>query len=394
MVELDAEPCCELYELSRQVGRPWREFAEWADVILPARIRKPPLQDPAKQAFVHGFHSRYEFAGWIFPNPLCRTWQEVACYAMQDALAGWIMHRPNTRAHVLTKETFQKRLGSRLGTVLWGVKYAIDRIYPSGIRRGRQVSPAKLRYYAEKCEKMFALRTRFDRAAGAMIKHSRANKRRKPLGWNYHMKKLAWARWILRRPHNHERAFWVQLRDNLRDRVDQLLVARRAIRRGRPLTSSEYNGLCRYLARGKLRPVTRLDDDGIIIQHTMQANFDHVHIDEVRQRVYVLLVPIAYQLTSLLIASQPWPRHLAMCHNPFCGKRFYAGRAAAVTCPSRQHGRRSQCKAAWESFQKWLKKIGRDPSVDWQDAALQEEFMAQYKPRGPQSGDLGGTLRA
>jgi hypothetical protein len=39
----------------------------------------------------------------------------------------------------------------------------------------------------------------------------------------------------------------------------------------------------------------------------------------------------------------------------------------------------------WEAYQKWLRKLGRDPEKHWSDKKSAAAFCKQFKPRDAQN---------
>jgi predicted DNA-binding transcriptional regulator AlpA len=198
--------------------------------------------------------------------------------------------------------------------------------------------------------------------------------------------RLRWSRWVVRGPFNHERAFWNLVRNALRDDLKQFQAIQAAIREGRPLTDDQQSILIMYQVLGTLRTIRWIEPDGAIsIGTVLEADWARLNAGEEEMRAECLLVPVAYQLAVDWERSQPWPRYVITCHNPLCGRKFYSGRADAVTCPKAAPAQKSACKRVWDDYQKWLQKVQKDPAVDWADDALKRSFLGHYAPRGPDS---------
>jgi hypothetical protein len=200
-------------------------------------------------------------------------------------------------------------------------------------------------------------------------------------------KALRWARWAIRKPLNHERAFWVQVRDGLREELKVLTAIDLSVRRRHPLSEDQHRKLIEYTILGELRPLRLIGESGDeSVEVVLEPSWEDINADEVYQRVHAALVPIAYQLSLEWATSQPWPRYVITCRNPYCGRRFYSGHVKARTCPRvPRSGRRSGCKAIWEAYQKWLGKAGHAPEATWHRAELQASFKSQFKARGNQA---------
>jgi hypothetical protein len=190
----------------------------------------------------------------------------------------------------------------------------------------------------------------------------------------------------MRAPLNHERAFWSMVKAAILPDLEHLCHIAAAIQERRPLDDRGHDLLIYYQQLGSLRTIKWLYEDGAIrIETVMEADWERMNAHDYEERAQALLVPTAYQLAVAWERSQPWPRHVITCHNPLCGRRFYSGRADAVTCPKSSTDLKSACKRIWDDYQKWLRKVQKDPVLDWADHGLKQAFIGQYTPRGPQA---------
>jgi hypothetical protein len=152
------------------------------------------------------------------------------------------------------------------------------------------------------------------------------------------------------------------------------------------------------------------DDIDALNQHTLHLSGPYLHeaetedgairylvtmlpedLDEVEDYHSLILAPAAFDVMKAIerYSCERGPLFVLKCHNPACGKGLFSARSSAVTCPRPPHsGRPSQCKTAWNSYRKWLQKIlpSKEPEDIWDRRDLKAKFLAEYKPRGHQSG--------
>ncbi|MCK4850609.1 MAG: hypothetical protein KAT11_04615, partial [Phycisphaerae bacterium] len=206
-----------------------------------------------------------------------------------------------------------------------------------------------------------------------------------------HLAELRWLRWAMRRPFNHERSFWAQVRDRLKDEIGVLVATDKLIEQRRPLGSVEHDNLSYYCSLGRIKPTSWLEESGdITVENVLMPDWRSIDVYEIDQRVEAILVPIAYQLAMRWKDSQAWPRFVVTCRNPACGQKFYSALPNAVACPKRKgEFGPSKCKRGWDNYSKWLKNIceaeGTDPEKVWDEPQRKKEFLKTWRPRRPQS---------
>lgn len=382
-----------LQGLQEAAKLPWREFAEWADPRLPeaeGTLQNRRAENPQLGEFTHGYHSPC-----IMISERSRSrygdWRHLALRILWEALRrfgciNWLglfemaIGRPleDTAAsgsgrYIAGRRTVFQQVDEFVSAVYERID-ALDAVLKEIIYAARRGEGPDGDLWPE-----YSSTARFFWKAG----------RSSPPRHRFELERLPevrLARWVLRGPFNHERAFWLQARDGVRTELPAFVSAEKAIREGRPPGRKERAALIKYTSLGTVVPRWRREGVGESVEVVMEPHWQDVHADAVGQRVHALLIPIAYHLSLAWADSQTWPRFVVTCRNPLCGQRFYSGRADAKACPRPKGGaRRSPCKAVWEAYQKWLIKVGYDPDRSWRDRELRRRFKAIYIPRGPQS---------
>ncbi len=378
-------------ELAKKVKLPWREFAEWVEPRLLEEGALSCIRPQQYNHFFHGFHTKIlngKQLQHLYPYWLDRGQFIFVIIAKQifEYLSGGSQPKVNSINNYCCK-VVRERLGTPLGECIVDI-YGLTMSLMAKSRKLKNQAKRRHKYrlqcrkLSERCRELIGQRNQLDQAIQELIA-----KRRKQLVRSRRHKyllALRWSRWMLRCPEQHERAFWAQLQSRLKLSLPSLQHFSQTIQEGSPLKICEICQLTKYLELGTYRLDIVGESEQIDIKGTLVPHFKEAS-GLVDQRQRALLLPIAYRLSLLLQNSQKWPRYIIKCRNPYCRERFYSGRADAKTCPSpdrKQIGRRSECKAVWEAYQKWLKKIGRDPRRDWYEDELKEGFKAQYNPRG------------
>ena len=375
----------EINDLCQAMADTWAGFAAWADKVLPGEF--DPVRRPGRHysRFTHGFHSTF-VTGKLNPfYPRCLApgefvMAETARTVADFYAAGESRNSPECLA------SLQGGFGEKLGHLLWetAILAALNRKARRRVRRDRSYGYRRRGQLKLNCQKLYKQRPYIDAGIRRILSRTlRTNlrTRKRP-----RLVSLRWVRWYLRRPPQHEKAFWTQLRARLKPEVRVLASVSRSLEENRPLTMTQQLMLKQCLSRGVVVPLVRGDRSrGMSVDSVMWPNY-RLAVDAIDNCRLSLLVPIAYHLAQKWIGSQQWPRFVVVCRSPACGERFYSARANAKTCPrTPKSGRRSSCKAVWENYQKWLRKVGLDPATNWRDDKLQQQFVRQYRPRGSQS---------
>ena len=362
---------------------PWRGFAEWMDPRLPD-VRSPDsiLRLPHCE-YTHGFHSVLDVQGrirLIFPGRWGRdpfVCAQVAMTFHEFQLGG---------ANKEATRTYLDSLPGRDVVRLLCNTAALVRIKPTSlkrIRRDPEYGKRRRQEIGQMCAQMVNRRKEIGQTIRQLLRNKpagflRSRKRRRLVA-------LRWARWLMRRPADVERAFWAQLQSRLRSFVKTLAPVSDALRENRALEVAHYEILTRVMAFGKLAIRPYWESSRFGVRLVMEPRLKQTD-NAVEQRVLTVLAHVAYTLAREAADVHNWPVYSVKCRNPLCRKKFYTARKSAVACPRTSPGRRSECKAAWEAFRAWLKKAQLDPDIAWKDPVLRKQFKAEYKPRGPQSG--------
>ena len=367
MTELDKPSAYSLSNLHSAIRLPWKEFAAWADPWLPPVywIRKP-----SEFLFEHGYHMLSP--NWSSAD--LTDWRQVCIQAITYHLDSLALSGLAVFSKILGEEYFHAQV--ELPSITEGLfekRQDFDALLKliSGTLRGGD-------YEAQK---------ELEDAYGFPP----------PLGiprCAVRPDNLDQLRLALVSPRELEASFWQGVQQYSAMLIPDLLEIDHALRKGAPLQEHHVAILNHYCSLGHPACERTVTGSGAIqvtvsfrpgLTTSPKAYLPHDVWWKVSSRLFV---PFAYELTLAYAGSQPWPRHIIPCRNPFCDRTFYSGRARAVACPSPIEGRRSECKATWDAYQKWLKKIGEDPDKAWYDKQLEEDFKAQYRPRGSQSGML------
>lgn len=172
--------------------------------------------------------------------------------------------------------------------------------------------------------------------------------------------------------------------------IQDALTIKQRIEDDIPLTSGQLHFLDHYLSLGQPCIKILWEDDRKLRIPTLikprplkdpeSAPFEAMFVR--------LLVYPCFELAQELQKKFSKPRFVRQCHAPSCNQTFYTRRRDAKCCPRKVAGRRSSCKAEWESYRRWLQNVYTDkmPENIWNDDDLKQEFLAQYRPRGSQSG--------
>jgi hypothetical protein len=371
-------------DLCRKVDLDWKSFAEWADPLLPGKFdpNKRPGSGYAK--FAHGFHTHIIDERLRLVCPVSLSPYEFAMTAIAKAIVAFCADNAPTDSPE-SLHAIQTGFGRRLGARLWEIASLATLAKAKARRRvllDKDYGYRRRIHLKECCAFAWERRNEISTAIWNVSAQSGLGKRTRNrslyLG-------LRWARWVIRQPEHHERAFWAQLQTRLGIDARLLASAEEMIEQGRPLTKKCHLALTDSLSLGTVIPVNVRTERGMVVRLLMcpNPNLARDHVDVFRM---YLTVPIAYRLAQQWADSRRWPQFVVACRNPLCGKQFYSARSQARTCPRRPGtARRSDCKAVWENYQKWLQKAGLDPETCWLDDNLKQEFLRQYSPRGPQS---------
>lgn len=181
--------------------------------------------------------------------------------------------------------------------------------------------------------------------------------------------------------------FWNRVWLLIEPKVEKLQTIKKKIRENVPLELKEYLTLNWLIFATNARPTlhTVKCDDGrekYRISLSVSPGIGDTPVDRIGN---VLLAQPAYVLANQLQVKYSKPQFVQICHAPSCGKKFYTSRDIQKTCSRTLPGRRSDCKGRWESYQKWLLKIGKNPNEVWNNSKLKEAYINQHPPRGPQT---------
>jgi hypothetical protein len=345
-----------LDDLVEAAELPWREFAEWADERMP----EPYDVNTSLSRFSHGYHNPCN-SGYPGPDKFA-TWQNMAVDMAYHTFHSILWGRAGELLEEVTGiENNHRDLLSGNPAALYKMDQAIKQLVEN-LRYGREIENPSLREAAG-----------VRRSSEVPIKQE-------------HLQELRWARWCLRGEWNHERAFWVQVRNAVREELPMYCSIDEAIREKVPLSDEQHQTLFDCTQHGVVRPITLHGESAeVSVRICLEPLWGHMNMDDVTIRAQALMVPIAYQLSVQWSQSMPWPRYVIQCRNPQCGKRFYSGDQKAVACPKAvgETGK-SSCKRTWDAYRKWLADIGSDPDLDWNKDDLKRDFLYTYRPRGSQ----------
>jgi hypothetical protein len=382
MAESKKHPEYALHDLAKALTLSWHEFAEWLDPRLPDVLGSAPSPRIPYCEFVHGFHSRWDVRGYVrlvFPA----RWDRDALVLAEVARACEACGLDRLR-----KPASEKPADSPLNTKVVGLLTAVASLVrrsPNASQRIRE-DPEYGKRRGQELRAMFLKMVGLRREVDRTLRHlsetksgvHRSRKKR-------NLAPLRWARWLMRRPADLERAFWAQVQSGLRSYVKSLSPVSDALRETRGLEAWHYELLSRVLTLGTLAIRPYWDAGQFSVRLVMEPRLKGLN-DAVEECIQTVVVHVAYGLAREAVVAHEWPIFSVKCRNPFCRKKFYTARESAVTCPSTRQGRRSECKAVWEAFRAWLRKATHDPNVAWRDPVLRKQFKAQYRPRGSQSG--------
>jgi len=343
-----------LSDIRKAVAMQWRDFAVWADDVLPL----PPerYSNPQLGEFFHGFHSCTHLSPFGPRPSLCHNYEEVAWSSTEDAL-----------------KRISPALYDAIAESVLGEAYlAAEDIHA-------------------RCDAAFKNMDKLDLVLREVI--NALLQRSEPEGLVPELaqqikglyscpsltRRLQWARWALRRPEEHARSFWAQVRDGTVPYLEGWEEIDARIGRSVPLEEEQHALLNAYLGYGSLKKVIWLHPPALAIEVELilEADWERFACDIIEDRVVALFVPIAYQLAVSLEESQDWPRHIIKCHAPSCGKSFYSPRADWKVCRSSK-----ECRREWMAFQADLKKQHKSPETDWDDEDLKVDFIEKYRPQG------------